>query len=205
LSRRGVRAVIVAAAAATGLLAAAPARAHPHVFIDYRVSVLCRANRIAAVRISWTFDEMYSASLFHDYTSRPRGPLSAADIAELRKDAFQDVAENHYFTDLTLDGKPLPVTKVTDFEASYDGRKMTYRFTVPLGLAPAPGANILDIDSFDTEFYIDFALAKRNPISIEQGGALKIACAPQDVTKTTTTFGPMATRIVRCRVRGAGA
>lgn len=172
--------------------------AHPHVFIDYAATILCHRETITGVRIAWTFDEMYSASLFHDYTSRPKGPLSASDVAELKKGAFQDVSEDHYFTDIVLNGKPLPVTKVEDFDASYDGRKMTYRFTVPVDITPSRGSNILEIDSFDTEFYIDFELIKRDPVTIQHGEQLKMSCEPAHVTRTTTTFGPMGTRIVRC-------
>lgn len=178
------------------------AQAHPHVFIDYAATVLCRDDKIIGVRIAWTFDEIYSASLYHDYTSQPKGPLSAADIAKLNKEAFQDSAEEHFFTDISLNGKALPVTKAVDFSASYDGRKMTYRFTVPLDLPPVPGANTLDIDSFDTEFYIDYELVKRNPVTVQNAGALKISCGDAAITKDTTTFGPLTTHIARCRFSG---
>jgi ABC-type uncharacterized transport system substrate-binding protein len=182
---------------------AAPAAAHPHVFIDYTVTILCGADRITGVRIAWTFDEMYSASLFHDYTSRPKGPLSAADIAELEKGAFQDSAEDHYFIDITFGAKALPVTRATDFDASYDGRRMTYRFTIPVDLAPGQRTGILDVASFDTEFYIDFELAKHDPVTIRRGTQFKLSCRPEPVTRETTTFGPMQTRIARCRLPGA--
>jgi len=177
---------------------AVPAAAHPHIFIDYAATILCKNDAIAGVRVAWTFDEMYSASLFHDYTSRPKGPLGPADVAQLKTGAFQDTAEQHYFTDVTLNGKPLPITQVTDFDASYDGRKMTYRFTVPLAIPLGRGAEILEIDSFDTEFYIDFGLVKKDPVEI-QGNAPGLSCAPGSVLRHTTIFGPLATRIVRCR------
>jgi ABC-type uncharacterized transport system substrate-binding protein len=193
----------VALAAVGWLGAVMPASAHPHIWIDYSATILCRNDTITGVRIAWTFDEMYSASLFRDYTSKPKGPLTAADIAELRKDAFQDTAEQHYFTDIVLDGKPLPVTRAADFDAAYDGRKMTYRFTVPLDLKPGTSANNLEIDSFDTEFYIDFELVKREPVAVEHGAALAVTCAPEQVSRNTTTFGPLDTHILRCRFHGA--
>jgi ABC-type uncharacterized transport system substrate-binding protein len=179
-----------------------PALAHPHVFIDYSATVLCQRDKIVGVRIAWTFDEMYSASLYHDYTSQPKGPLTPADIARLHDEAFKDSADEHYFTDIVFNGKPVPVNRTTAFAASYDGRKMTYRFTVPLALSPTAGANTLDIDSFDTEFYIDFELARRGAAAIENGGQLKLACAPTSLTKDTTTFGPLTTHIVRCHFPG---
>ena len=63
-------------ALAASLMVSAPAAAHPHVFIDYTVTVLCGDAGITGVRLSWTFDEMYSSMLFHDYTSRPQGALT---------------------------------------------------------------------------------------------------------------------------------
>jgi ABC-type uncharacterized transport system substrate-binding protein len=186
-------------AACCSALAAGPAAAHPHVFIDYTATILCHDEAITGVRLAWTFDEMYSASLYHDYTSRPKGPLSAADIAQLRTGAFQDTAEEHYFTDISLDGKPLPVTQVADFDASYDGRKMTYRFTVPLAIHPGHGDSIVEIASFDTEFYIDFELAKHDPVTIQGGAQVTSSCGAVPATRRTTTFGPLLTRIVRCR------
>jgi ABC-type uncharacterized transport system substrate-binding protein len=191
----------VAAALAAGPIASAVA--HPHVWIDYAATIQCQGDTITGVRIAWTFDEMYSASLFHDYTSRPKGPLAAADVAELEKGAFQDTAEDHYFTDIVLDGTARPVTRVTDFDASYDGRKMTYRFTVPLAVKAGPGAHSLDIDSFDTEFYIDFELVKHEPATIRNGARLDLSCAATPVSKNTTTFGPLDTHIVRCQFQGA--
>jgi ABC-type uncharacterized transport system substrate-binding protein len=182
---------------------AIPAAAHPHVFIDYAATILCRGDKIVGVRIAWTFDEMYSASLYHDYTGQPKGKLAPADIVKLRDEAFKDSAEEHYFTDIVWNGKPLLVAKVTDFDASYDGRRMTYRFTVPLEVVPARGPNTLDIDSFDTEFYIDFEPVKRDPVTVENGAALKMSCASEPVSKNTTTFGPLNVHIVRCRFSGA--
>lgn len=176
------------------------AAAHPHVFINYSASILCEHGKIVGIRVAWTFDEMYSASLFADYTTQPKGALSKADIAKLHDEAFKDSAEEHYFTDVALDGKALPVT-ATDFDASYDGRKMTYRFTVPVDIAPPPNGATLDIDSFDTEFYIDYELDERHPIRVENGAGIGVACVPTSLTRNTTTFGPLTTRIVRCRIK----
>src|ERR1051326_2776882 len=46
------------------------ASAHPHVFVDYAITLLFDDHGAQAVRVSWTFDEMYSSMLLHDYTSR---------------------------------------------------------------------------------------------------------------------------------------
>jgi ABC-type uncharacterized transport system substrate-binding protein len=199
LFRHGI-ALIASMIGAT--VAAAPASAHPHVFIDYAATVLCDGGRVAAVRMSWIFDEMYSASLYQDYTSRPPGPLDKRDVAMLKRKAFDDTKEEHYFIDLRMNGKSVAVNEVEDFDASYDGRKMTYRFTVPIP-ADAKGATILDIASFDTEFYIDFELLKHDPLKLEHDDQGKVACAPKKETRNTTTFGPLETMVIHCSYGGA--
>jgi len=87
-----------------------PVAAHPHVFIDYTVTVLFDDTDVKGIRMSWTFDEMYSSMLFHDYTSRPQGPLTSNDVKSLEKGAFRDTADFHYFVDMKLNGEVLPVT-----------------------------------------------------------------------------------------------
>jgi ABC-type uncharacterized transport system substrate-binding protein len=197
-----IRGAVVAGAAML-VLGAAPGFAHPHVFIDYTATILCDGDKVTGVRIAWTFDEMYSASLYHDYTSRPHGPLSPQDVQQLEAGAFEDTAEEHYFTDIAVDGKPQTVSAVKDFDASYDGRRMTYRFTAPLSLAAGVQPTILEVDSFDTEFYIDYELLKHDAIKVENGAALKIVCAPKKASKVTTTFGPLDTQIVACTFQRA--
>lgn len=186
-------------AVAAGLLAASPAAAHPHVFIDYTVTLQFDDAGAAGVRLSWTFDEMYSSMLFHDYTSRPtHGPLSDADIKKLEEGAFKDTADYHYFIDMTLNGKPVPVTEVTGFTARFEQHRMTYSFTVPIRDRAPAGRNTLEIAAFDHEFYIDFELAKKAAVAVEHGEKLAAACAPKTERKNTSTFGPMDAVVVAC-------
>jgi ABC-type uncharacterized transport system substrate-binding protein len=175
------------------------ASAHPHIWIDYSTTIICHDAAITGVRIAWTFDEMYSASLFRDYTSRPSGPLTPSDVAALNKEAFQNSAEEHYFTELVVDGKSVPVTQITDFDASYDGRKMTYRFTVQLHLSLGREEHALDVDSFDREFYIDFELATHDPVLVLGAPPMGLSCEQASSLRHTTIFGPLTTRIARCR------
>jgi ABC-type uncharacterized transport system substrate-binding protein len=185
-----------------GLLAfvagAGPAAAHPHVFIDYAVTVLFDDADVKGIRMSWTFDEMYSSMLFHDYTSRPHGPLTPNDIKSLEKGAFRDTADFHYFVDMTLNGKVLAVTDPTDFDARFEKDRMTYFFTVPLRTETPVARNTLEIQAFDHEFYIDFELAKTAPVAVEHGENLTASCGPKHKRTNTTYFGPLDTLEVAC-------
>jgi ABC-type uncharacterized transport system substrate-binding protein len=180
------------------LASAGPATAHPHVFIDYAVTVLFDDADVKGIRMSWTFDEMYSSMLFHDYTSRPKGALTQADIKSLEIGAFRDTADFHYFVDITLNGKAIPVADVADFDARFEKRRMTYFFTVPLHTAAPTALNTLEIQAFDHEFYIDFELAKTTAVAMEHGETLAAKCAQKHNRTNTTTFGPLDTLEVAC-------
>lgn len=190
--------------AAAAVLGATPASAHPHVFIDYAVTAIFDDANVTGVRITWTFDQMYSSMLFHDYTSRPQGPLTAADVASLKKNAFEDTADFHYFTDINLNGKDLEVKTVTDFTARFDNHRMTYAFTVPIPADTPAARNTLEVDAFDHEFYIDFELVKKAAVTVEHGEKLGAACAPKKENMTTTIFGPVETLVAACTFSKAG-
>jgi ABC-type uncharacterized transport system substrate-binding protein len=57
--RRGVGPVrALALASAFVALAVGPAGAHPHVFIDYAVTLVVAGDRLAGVRLAWTLRPM---------------------------------------------------------------------------------------------------------------------------------------------------
>jgi ABC-type uncharacterized transport system substrate-binding protein len=186
------------AAAALLLLSAAPATAHPHVFIDYAVVLRFDQGALKSVRMTWTFDEMYSSMLFQDYTSHPRGALSSADQSRLQKGAFEDTADYHYFVDVMLNGKPVEVKKVTDFAAKFEHHRMSYSFTVPIPDAAASGKSALEIAAFDNEFYIDFELVEKDAVSFENAEGLGVTCAPKKARKDTPVIGAVNTIVMAC-------
>ncbi|NKX46223.1 DUF1007 family protein [Roseicyclus persicicus] len=57
-----------AALALLTALAAAPAGAHPHIFVDAGLQLLRdAAGRVVAVEVTWRYDELYSMILAQDY------------------------------------------------------------------------------------------------------------------------------------------
>jgi ABC-type uncharacterized transport system substrate-binding protein len=187
---------ILAALLATCAIAA-PAAAHPHIFIEERVGVLFEPAGIAGVRLDWTFDELYSASLRQDYTSAATGPLGTKDVERLHDGAFVHLAKVHYFTTVTLDGTPLKLGEPKDFKARFENGKMIYEFVLPFA-APLPAAGqALEIAVFDPEYYVDFELAEREPVALD-GPAAGIACQGGMVKRETVGWGRVDTDVVTC-------
>ena len=192
-ARLGLVTALVASCASAG-----SAAAHPHVWIDYAVTVLFGDTDVKGLRMSWTFDEMYSSMLFHDYTGRPRGPLSPDDIQRLEEGAFKDTADFHYFVDVTLNGKTVAIKDVTDFDARFEHRRMTYMFTVPLRTETPATTNTIEIQAFDHEFYIDFEPVKTAPVTVDHGEKFAATCSPKHNRSISTTFGPLDTIELAC-------
>ncbi len=70
-------------------------------------------------------------------------------------------------------------------------------------MAATPAArNTLEVAAFDHEFYIDFELAKKAAVTVENGEKLAAACAQKTERKNTSTFGPMDAVVVACSYGG---
>jgi ABC-type uncharacterized transport system substrate-binding protein len=128
-SGRTVGCVVWLAVLAT--LAPVPVRAHPHVFVDYRVMLLFESAGLTGVRFAWTFDEMVSSALHQRFDTNRDGRFSAAESQAIEAQ-FRALRREGFYLAIRLDGRPVAVEDVSGFEAySVDGR-VTYMFTVKL-------------------------------------------------------------------------
>jgi len=187
-----------------GLGTALPAAAHPHIFIEEHVEVLFDQNNVTGVRMTWSFDELYSSMLRSDYTDTKKGPITAKDVKNLHEKAFNNLASVHYFTTMSLDGKPVTFGVPKDFTASFNADdKAIYSFVIPLTLPKAAARSLLEIAVFDPEYYVDFELAEDNPVKSAGGESLKADCEAGTVQRDTQGWGTVDADIVSCRYQAA--
>ncbi|MBV9522651.1 MAG: DUF1007 family protein [Alphaproteobacteria bacterium] len=184
------------------LCAAGDAGAHPHIFINHAMTLLFGADDIAGLRLSWTFDEMYSAVLRKDNVTSPPGePLSADDVQRLKENAFANLGNYNYFLNLWINGKPMKVETVTDFDASLHDHMITYQFTVPLRSVEPRAVNEIEVVVFDNEYYVEFTLAKEHAVAVEHGDPLGAKCAIYRDVERPSELGPVDSDIVKCSWR----
>jgi len=69
-------------------VAARPAAAHPHVFIDNIVTFVFAGGKLTGLRLLWGFDAVYSQSLLEDFDTDHDGKFSAAGIANMDQARF---------------------------------------------------------------------------------------------------------------------
>ena len=187
-----------------GLGTAQPAAAHPHIFIEEHVEVLFDQNNVTGVRMTWSFDELYSSMLRSDYTDTKQGPITAKDVKSLHEKAFNNLASVHYFTTMSLDGKPVTFGVPKDFTASFNADdKAIYSFVIPLTLPKAAANSLLEIAVFDPEYYVDFELAETDPVKSAGGDSLQADCEAGTVQRDTQGWGTVDADIVSCRYQAA--
>jgi ABC-type uncharacterized transport system substrate-binding protein len=174
--RRAGGAIVAVAA----LFSPLPALAHPHVFIDNRVTFLLAGGKITGFRENWLFDDVFSDQLMQDYASGD-GKIGPAESDKLGRDTLPNLAQFHYFTYIWVDGKPLPKIPPTDFHASAKDKLVTFDFLVTLPHPVDPSALALEVN--DREYYVEVLLAKDRPIIFRDDDGKDAANCRATVTK----------------------
>lgn len=142
-------------------LVAGPALAHPHVWIDTRVEVILNErNEATGLRISWTYDDLYSLYVVGDMGLDPDwdGKLTAAEEARLSgfDMAWLDGFEGDTYA--LMAGAPLKLSGPRDWTAGYAGGKITSTHVRDFA-APVPvGTEPLVIQAYDPGYYTAYSI-----------------------------------------------
>lgn len=150
-------------------IAAAPSglAAHPHVFIDNVVTFVFDKDRVTAIRLQWTFDELFSSTVLEGFDRNGDGAFDAAEIVEIEAGAFANLREYHYFSYLWIDGRGEDEINVRDFTAAARDGIVTYSFVVPLAAAVDPVRHRVEAAIYDSEYYVDIALDENDPVRFQ--------------------------------------
>lgn len=156
---------------------AAPAGAHPHVFIDMRSAVSFNAaGQVDAIGISWTFDEFYTQFATDGIDRNGNRKFDPAELQDLANSYVKNLKEYRYFTFVELDGKLIENAAPTNARAMMKDGQLTFVFRLPLAKPVDPATVKVSFTSFDPTYYIDIAPAESTPVSF--------AGAPKGCTHT---------------------
>lgn len=144
-----------------------PARAHPHIWARMNIDLLyAPGGAITAVREVWSFDTMFSAFATTGVRTKIKGQFSRAELQPLAQTNIESLKRYGYFTYATADGKTVKnaFADPVDYWDSFDPKAtvLTLHFTLPFK-APVK-ANVLKIEIYDPEFFIDFGFAAPDPV-----------------------------------------
>ena len=177
-SKRYSACTVAGFAALLGLLAAAaPARAHPHIWIKNSPTLDMQMGHIVAITQDWTFDAFFSAALIKDFDRDKNGRFDAAEIALMKKNAFSALKDFGYFTHVRVDGKKASPTDIRAFTAKIAGGKVTYRFTLGLPKPVDPRRQKAAFLFYDHTYYVDVALSGSTPVGLKNGVGCRVSVA----------------------------
>jgi ABC-type uncharacterized transport system substrate-binding protein len=157
-------AILAGLVAATG-----KASAHPHVWVTMHSDFLYASDgSVTGIRDTWTFDDMFSAFATMGFP-KTNGTFTQQTLQPLAKVNIDSLKDFDYFTYAKIDGKrdkdafndPLP-----GYWLDYDPKTslLTLHFTLPFK-TPVK-AKALQVEVYDPTFFIDFAMAKDNPVTL---------------------------------------
>jgi ABC-type uncharacterized transport system substrate-binding protein len=146
-------------------LAAGAANAHPHVWITATSELLYAADgSITGVRHAWTFDDMFSAYAVQGLESKTKGAYTREELTPLAQTNVESLKEYAYFTFARADGKKERFQEPVDYFLDYKDTVLTLHFTLPLKTPVKSKQLVLEV--FDRSFFIDFQMAKENPVKL---------------------------------------
>lgn len=159
--RQAVRKAAARAApfAVCAAFSAAPAAAHPHVFVDGEVGfVLDSEGRVSAVRIVWLFDPFYSLLLLGEFGLDPAAAPDAAGLAALA--GLRDEWARDFGGDgvVSVDGAPVPLADATAVSAAVEDGRIRLSFERALTMPPDPRAGRVDAALYDPSFFVAYTL-----------------------------------------------
>ncbi len=158
--------------AATALLSASPAAAHPHVWASVRSEIILNTDhQITGVRHAWTFDEFYSAMAVQGLDTNGDGVFSAEELKPLAEVNIKSLKDFDYFTFVHIgDGDNLPLKPPENYSLDYDKGLLTLHFTLPLDKPIDAHGQEVQVDVYDPSFFVAFGFATEAPVKLSGDG-----------------------------------
>ena len=139
--------VNAAALAATLLLPASSANAHPHVWITMRSDVVFNDKaQVAGIAIEWTFDDGYTQMALDGLDTNGDGVYSQSELDPLTQENLKSLKDYNYFVVPRVDGKVVAINDPTEYGQIYSNGKLELHFTVPLVTPVDPRKDIVRED-----------------------------------------------------------
>ncbi len=154
-------AVTAFAALASLLLAAAPASAHPHVWITMTSEVVYAPDgTVTAIRHAWIFDDMFSTFATQGLDSKQKGVFTREELAPLAKVNVESLKEYGFFTYAKADGKKTEFVEPKDYYLEYKDQLLILHFV--LLLREPVKAKSFDVQIFDENYFVDFSFDEKS-------------------------------------------
>ena len=143
-------------------LLAAPALAHPHVWVSVETEIEIDAEAKAVELVqAWTYDAMYSSYALFGLDRDGDGRYSPAELSGLLATITSSLREKRHFTKASLEGARVELSEAADSSLQVNGEgRLVLRFRERC-LAPQPlQGRALRVEVADPEYFVDFQFSK---------------------------------------------
>ncbi|HVY19076.1 MAG TPA: DUF1007 family protein [Bauldia sp.] len=177
---------------AAGALAASPALAHPHVWVDAKAEVVWDAEgEITAIRHIWQFDPDFTAYATLNLDANNDGKLSEDELAPLAQTNMDALKEYDYFTHLYVgaDHKKVAFAKPEEYWLDFHNQRLTLFYTLPLAKPLAlHGAAMLEVG--DPEYFVAISFVRNAEVHFDNApkGCAASYRPPHDLDAQTMTI-----------------
>jgi ABC-type uncharacterized transport system substrate-binding protein len=161
----------LAAAATLTLVAAVPALAHPHVFVDAQVDIVFDGQgRMKEIREVWRFDPAFSVFATQGLDANGDDKLDAGELKPLAEINVTSLKDFEFFSYLTIGDDRVPLLPPEKYWLEFEAGRLTLFYTLPLKEPAAVGPRTV-LEVFDREYFVEFGFAADQPIGLENAPA----------------------------------
>ncbi|MGA2761924.1 MAG: DUF1007 family protein [Spirochaetia bacterium] len=154
---------------------AVSACAHPHVFINNKMTVLFDAGKLSGISFRWVFDDMFSEMILTDFKPNVDGGFSAKQTAAIKSGAFDNLENYHYFLVFFVGKKPLKKIRIEQFTPSVvEGSKLVYSFFVPLDLPVTAEEQSVRVTVYDDTYFVAFDLMHADDVAVKGDDGISV-------------------------------
>ena len=171
--RRALEASLPAAVLALSL-AATPALANPHVWVEARITFELEDHRVERLAFAWRFDDFFSSHAIRTHDLDGDGALGPEEMRALRADSFDPLARFDYHVHAWVGGARREGHEVDRFSARVEDERLVFEFSVPVTPPADPGEGPVVVSLFDGENEVDFRFAESNFLLVD--GEVKSGC-----------------------------
>ena len=173
------QAVVGLASLVAAAMLAAPALAHPHVFVTAKAEIVSAPDgKVTGIQYAWTFDPGYSTYVTQGLDKNNDGQLTPDELQELAKVNAESLADFEYFTVLKTNGTKQAFDTPRDYSMKFDKGQATLFFHLPLK-TPAQTGKAMALEVYDPTYFVAFSMA-------EGDDALRLGGAPKGCAATVT-------------------
>jgi ABC-type uncharacterized transport system substrate-binding protein len=138
------------------LVMAGSAGAHPHAWIDLRVSVLFNAEgELRALQQEWVFDPSYSHLLLEGMDSATPGLDLDQALREIRERLLGNLRAYDYFTEMHRGEDALAIADAQGGTLSWERRRLHLQFELPVEPMRPDAARPLQYRVYDPSYWIE--------------------------------------------------